>query len=106
MDCDEPTEVLDVRVYDYDVVGADDFMGLVRIPLDKLGDKLFHKRWYPLTNKKGEIDQVKGKSRGEIEIGIWWMYSEEKAAKYGMDLTDDKKEMKKERAILEENEAN
>ena len=30
MDVDEPSESLEVRLYDYDVTSADDFMGLVR----------------------------------------------------------------------------
>ena len=51
--------MLEVRIFDYDVVGADDFMGLVKIPLRELSDKLFHKGWYPLTNEEGEVDQVK-----------------------------------------------
>ena len=33
------------------------------------------------------------------------MYSEEKAAMFGMDLTDDRKEIKNEKAILEQNQA-
>ena len=56
---DSLEQVLEVNVFDYDVVGADDFMGRVKIPLEPLGDKLWHKEWYPLTNDKGEIDLVK-----------------------------------------------
>ena len=61
---------------------SDDFMGKLHIPLDPLKDKLWRRAWYPLTNEAGDLDNVPGRKRdgrGEIDVGLSWRYSDERA---------------------------
>ena len=64
--------MLEIRVDDYDTLGANDFMGKVEIPLASLTDKLRHKEWHVLLDQDGSHDQ----ERGSVQLVLWWKHLE------------------------------
>ncbi len=90
LDIDDPKQFVEVEVWDYDMVGADDFMGRVVLPLAPYSDKQRHRAWFPLLNKKGGVDKDKktgkDKPRGDIELAVTWAYEPERAKRIEMDL--------------------
>ena len=72
----QPKE-LELEVMDYDLVGSDDFLGLVVLKLDELLEAK-HKpvsKWYPL----GEKTQRSGGdgSRGSLQVIAQWRYNKD-----------------------------
>ncbi len=47
-DVDTGKEVLEVRVYDHDDFGSDDFLGSFALPLDRYKDQQQHDEWFDL----------------------------------------------------------
>ena len=74
--------VLEAKVYDDDLVGASDFMGLATIDLETCRDKRKHRAWHELTGESGRVDG----SRGEVELRLQWKHNPALAAKAEMVL--------------------
>lgn len=68
----DPEVDLEVDVYDWDRVGAHDFMGRVVIPIEPLADKQRDQEWHVLGGKDGAEDGV---SRGELELALHWWFN-------------------------------
>jgi len=66
----EPGASLEVSVFDWNRLFADELLGKVTIPVSSLRDGATEDKWYPLTGK--EIKQAKGKDKvaGEIRLTI------------------------------------
>ena len=96
---DDPACAVTLEVMDYDLVGSNDFMGKVVIPLSNYGDKLKHTETLDLTNAAGGQDE--GVDRGSVTIAIWWKHSPELAKLIEMDFSDDKEEDEIERKAQE-----
>ena len=62
---------LECSVFDKDLVGADDFMGKMKVPMDKFLDRRGRRRWYTLSGADGKRD----KDRGRLEIYTIWRYT-------------------------------
>ena len=76
-----------VKVFDFDLLGASDFMGKLEIPLAHFEDKRRSRKWYTLTDEDGAIDPVK--PRGAVELRVWWKHNPNVAALTEMELVDD-----------------
>jgi len=74
IDVYDPNESLEVTVWDYDMVGDDDLMGKVVIPLADLANKKWRKQWYTLTNDEEEAQEAKNADGGfgKVELGLYW----------------------------------
>jgi len=83
---DDPGATLLLEMYDYDLIGASDFMARVEVPLAGCLDKLRHTAWYGLTDEHG-VALPGGKA--SVELTLWWKHSPSVAAAIAMDLTDD-----------------
>ena len=59
-DASDDGAVLEVQVFDKDLVGSSDFMGRITIPLASLLDKQEHRSWHKLLNEDGEDDSPTG----------------------------------------------
>ena len=55
---EDPDSVFTFQIDDHDLVGASDFMGLCRVRLGSLSDEKAHRKWHPLGNVKGEVDEI------------------------------------------------
>jgi Ca2+-dependent lipid-binding protein/Ran GTPase-activating protein (RanGAP) involved in mRNA processing and transport len=100
---DDPACKVTLQVMDYDLVGANDFMGKTVIPLAEYGDKLKHNETFDLTNEAGGQDQ--GVARGSITVTLWWKHSPELQKAIEMDFSDDKEEDEIERKAKERADA-
>ena len=62
---------LTVTCWDWDRVGANDFVGKVEIPLSELADKTLRRAVYPLVGRRGST----AKKLGTVELVLAWRFN-------------------------------
>ena len=68
---------VELKVYDYDLLGSNDFMCSVKIDLhdEKAQTPLAREMWAGINRKSLELKDEAGESAGEIEVGLEWISS-------------------------------
>jgi hypothetical protein len=66
----EPSAMLELTVFDYDVYSKNDFMGKVAIPIRMARHRKI-KKWFKLLNKRGQESK---RSRGRIRVMLHWTH--------------------------------
>ena len=65
--------MLDVLVEDWDLIGSNDFIGMLAIDIDELRDKKRSRKWYTLRDEDGtEYEKL-----GSVELVLRWQYNPE-----------------------------
>eukprot|EP01116_Phalansterium_solitarium_P017026 TRINITY_DN4096_c0_g1_i2.p1 TRINITY_DN4096_c0_g1~~TRINITY_DN4096_c0_g1_i2.p1 ORF type:complete len:513 (+),score=187.69 TRINITY_DN4096_c0_g1_i2:107-1645(+) len=66
----KPEGTLELKMYDYDVLSPDEFMGVVRIPISRYADGREYQVWFKLDQEP--LDRKKKDSGpGELLVKIW-----------------------------------
>lgn len=94
LNVDDTSAVLHVQVYDYDLIGSNDFMGEACIPLRSFVDKRRREVTCVLQDEGGGIaayDEANSRStpagdRGLLHLRLWWRFDQEVKDRTYMEL--------------------
>ncbi|KAH8074107.1 hypothetical protein JL721_2669 [Aureococcus anophagefferens] len=95
---EDPDSVFTFQIDDHDLVGASDFMGLCRVRLGSLSDEKAHRKWHPLGNVKGEVDEI---PRGEVELCLRWCHEKHRAYELPKEFKEGEKPLHEKEAANE-----